>query len=283
MSPSVHPTMLLHMDLDEAFYSEKAANDITRAYLYIAPVTVGSHPTDPERPENYLRYIFKLRYPYWDASVEGADDTWENSMLTKLKNMFYKVSSTLVNINREARTNREEAIDFSWLEIEFGEHVIAMHLGEHTSIPKQALDLVNQVRTLFNSGLLRELSPALVRLPSLESFVEQEAEVRAQIAEREAAEKASADAEAVAVEGVEGLDEAEAVVAEVAESDVVESDVEAPVDEADAVEAKDAEESALQPISYKPVYFDVDFSIWGLEFTDGTTQQYNPDTDSLLN
>jgi hypothetical protein len=217
MPTTIHPTLLLSMDLDESLYNEETVTEIKRSYLYIAPVTVVTHPANPDALENNLRLIIKLRRPYWNSDVAGADDIWENSMRKWLKTIFSKVSSTLTGINRTAHRSGHASLRFSWLEIQFDGLVIALHLGSEAEIPDVTHDLIDCVRSMSNDGPLEELAPALVRLPSRQSNAKQEA----------AAEEAAAESELAAD-------------------------------------------------------FDRDFSIWGLEFSDGSQKQYDQSTNSII-
>ena len=264
MSATIHPTLLLRMDLDESLYNDETVAEIKRSYSYVAPATIVSHPTKSESIENSLRFIVKLTYPYWDSDVEGADEIWDGPMNKWLGNMFYKVSSTLVAYNRVAREDDRSGLDFSWLELEFGEQVVIVHLNADSSIPDEARDLVNQVHSLSNTGLLKELSLEAVRLPSRQSYAEQETIARAQFAAKKATE-------------VE-VDSQDAPIGEVA----IYGSVSDEADTAEDIDESVTNEDTQTATPKAPIAFVIDFSIWGLEFADGLQKQYNPDSDSLI-
>jgi hypothetical protein len=263
MPKTLSPTLLLRMDLDESFYNEETVVEIKRSYLYIAPVTVVTHPTNPDALENNLRFIIKLRRPYWRSEDEGADDIWENSMRKWLKNIFFKVSATLVGINRASRGKGKASLAFSWLELQFDELVVALRLGANTEIPAVTRELIDRVRWLSNSGLLKELAPTLIRLPSRQSYVKQEAAAKGAVAEPEAV---------VEIDPNEVGNDGAATGSAVDEENVTEAVFGSPVEDEDAPAVKPAE----------PIVFDIDFSIWGLEFPDGSQKQYDQGTDRVI-
>ncbi|MDR1184274.1 MAG: hypothetical protein LBK67_05710, partial [Coriobacteriales bacterium] len=128
MAATIRPTLLLRMDLDEGQFSDERVAEIRRSYSYIAPSSVTSHTTNPESPENTIRFLIRLQQPYWHRSEKGADELWETSILKWLKNMFYKVSNTLVAFNRSARERGTASLDFAWLELEFKDSLLAIRL-----------------------------------------------------------------------------------------------------------------------------------------------------------
>lgn len=267
----IRPTLILQMNLDESVYSDDVVAEIKRSYSYVAPAVVQSHETGDAAPENVMRFLVKIHRPYWRSSEEGADELWNEVMRKWLKNMVYKVSSTMVAYNRQRRLRFESQLVFDWLEVEFADVTLSMRLNADCSLEEHgAVELAERVRTLVNDGVL-EGEIACVRVPSRASYEAQLAAVEAARAEEAAAETAD-EAEA----GEEPAEAAEA--AEMAEAvEAPEGAEEAPVEEA----AAEAEEAEPQP-EPEPVNFDIDTTVWGIEYADGTVREFDSSKDEFV-
>lgn len=266
----IRPTLILQMNLDESVYSEDVVAEIKRSYSYVAPAVVQSHETGNAAPENIMRFVVKIHRPYWFSSEEGADELWNEVMRKWLKNMVYKVSSTMVAYNRMRRQRFEQQLVFDWLEVEFGSVVLAMRLNADCSLEEYgASETADRVRALVNQGVL-DGEIACVRIPSRASY---EAQLAAVQAARAAEEAAQAAEEAETVEDSDGTTAAE----ETAEA----------VEEvaAEAVEGEDAdaaeEEDASREPEPEPVNFDIDTTVWGIEYADGTVREFNSETNEF--
>jgi hypothetical protein len=196
MAALIRPTLLLRMDLDEGQYSDERVAEIRRSYSFIAPSSVLSHAKGPDGPENVIRFLIKLQRPYWDSSEEGADELWETVVLKWLKNMFYKVSNTLTAFNSSARARGASGLDFAWLELEFTDSLLALRLQTDSSIPQAALSLVQTARELTNTGPLRDVPAACIRIPSRTSYAAQLANARRTAAKAEVDDADADDAAA---------------------------------------------------------------------------------------
>ena len=298
----IRPTLILHMDLDESIYSDNVVTEIKRAYSYVAPTMVKSHETLEGAPENHIRFVVKIHRSYWLSSAEGADELWNEVMLKWLKNMVYKVSSTMVAYNRARRERIKPQLVFDWLEVEFGDLVLAMRLNADCSLEEYgAVEFADHVRALANSGVLAG-DIACVRMPSRARYEAQLAAVEAARAEELAGEEAEAGDEA-AYEEVEadegatavsaeeaGFDEAaegatdsdELASAEIAEAQESATDAldEAATDEAEAAEEEEAQaEPEREP---EPVNFDIDTTVWGIEYVDGTVREFDSKSEAFI-
>ena len=264
----IRPTLILQMNLDESVYSDDVVAEIKRSYSYVAPAVVQSHETGDAAPENVMRFLVKIHRPYWRSSEEGADELWNEVMRKWLKNMVYKVSSTMVAYNRQRRLRFESQLVFDWLEVEFSDVTLSMRLNADCSLEEHgAVELAERVRALVNDGVL-EGEIACVRVPSRASYEAQLAAVEAARAE-EAAAEAAAEAEA---------DEEPAEAAEAVEAvEAAEGAEEAPAEEA----AAEAEEAEPQP-EPEPVNFDIDTTVWGIEYADGTVREFDSSKDEFV-
>ncbi len=264
----IRPTLILQMNLDEFVYSDEVVAEIKRSYSYVAPAVVQSHETGDAAPENVMRFLVKIHRPYWRSSEEGADELWNEVMRKWLKNMVYKVSSTMVAYNRQRRLRFESQLVFDWLEVEFSDVTLSMRLNADCSLEEHgAVELAERVRALVNDGVL-EGEIACVRVPSRASYEAQLAAVEAARAE-EAAAEAAAEAEA---------DEEPAEAAEAVEAvEAAEGAEEAPAEEA----AAEAEEAEPQP-EPEPVNFDIDTTVWGIEYADGTVREFDSSKDEFV-
>jgi hypothetical protein len=119
---------------------------------------------------NILRLKVKVRYPYWEAGSAEADEIWEGSLRPWLKNILYKIGSTLEGLNRASDKKGEGPFHFQWLELQFGQLTIALALCQGNALPKDTQALVEEVRLQCAQSLPQSPLPLLVRLPSRESL-----------------------------------------------------------------------------------------------------------------
>lgn len=223
MAAMIRPSLILQMDLDERTCSDETVAEIKRSYSYVAPSTVAMHAPDGDPAQNVMRFRIKLHKPYWDKSDADAEELWSGVMPTWLHNMFYKVSSTIVASNNTHREQGKPELAYDWIELEFGENaLVAVKTAADSSIPEEAVGLVERVRDLMNAGALGEGALACVRIPSRASW------------ERQCA--------------------------------------------ADVADADDAPDSAPLPASS----FDVDYTVWGIEFPDGTVREFDAAASAFI-
>lgn len=259
MTAFIRPSLILRMDLDERLFNDECVSDIKRSYSHVAPSLVQAHkPADGQRPENVMRFMIKLHRAYWDSSDEAAQQLWEGVMPKWLHNMFSKVSNTITAANNVRAENGQPAFPYHWLELEFGDNaLIAVKTGSDSSLPADAVDMVERVRDLMSAGALGQ-DIACVRIPSRASYETQLA----------AAEQAQAEAVAVAEQGeTAGQTAEQPQVAELA-------DAAEPVaaEPADAVADQPAEPAFAMP---ELLAFDVDYGTWGIEYADGTVREFD--------
>ncbi len=295
MAAMIRPSLILQMDLDERAFSEDVVSEIKRSYSYIAPSKVSSHDAGEGEPENVLRLAIKLHKPYWDKNDAAAQELWAGVMPKWLRNMFRKISNTIVAGSKVRVDQGDKPLNYAWVEAEFGDDaLVAMKSMADSSIPEEAVQMVDQVRDLMGSGAFGDASVACVRMPSRASYEEQLAQA---IAEAEAAAEAEAEAEAAETGESAGAESVAAGIAAAAEADgagvgaavqVGASDVpdaavvdetndasDATGEDATSDEAPAEEEPALPKI-------DPDYTVWGIEYADGTVREFDSAAGSFV-
>lgn len=278
MTATIRPSLILNMDVDARQYSDDLVAEVKRSYSYVAPSVVAPvTPADAEAPvENTLRLVVRLHRPYWDANDAAAREQWDAVMPQWLKNMFYKVSSTVTACNGVRRKAGQGPLPYDWMEVEFGDNLtVAQATEADSAFPVDALSVVERARELANAGVLGE---GAVRL-SVPSRASWEAQRAAAMAAVQVEEAAGSTAGAPIAEGVEaptvakGAEAAEAAGAvEAADGAVAGAGVnaEAAGDEAPANPAA-GEAAALR---FAPA-FEVDRTLWGVEYADGTVRTFD--------
>ena len=266
MTATIRPSLILNMDVDERQYSDDLVAEVKRSYSYVAPSVVAPVTSaDAEAPvENTIRLVVRMHRPYWDANDTVACEQWDAVMPKWLKNMFYKVSSTVTACNDVRRKAGQEPLPYAWMEVEFGDNLtVAQATEAGSAFPSDALSVVEKARDLACAGVLGEGAVRL-SVPSRASWEAQRAA---------ALEAAQTEDDSLADGACESAGEA----AEAAES-VEPADA---VDDAAAIEGEPAaaEPEAAAPdeaskIVFAPA-FEVDRTLWGVECADGTVRTFD--------
>lgn len=266
MTATIRPSLILNMDVDERQYSDDLVAEVKRSYSYVAPSVVAPvTPADAEAPvENTIRLVVRMHRPYWDANDAAACEQWDAVMPKWLKNMFYKVSFTVTACNDVRRKSGQEPLLYAWMEVEFGDNLtVAQATEAGSALPSDALSVVEKARDLACAGVLGEGTVRL-SVPSRASWEAQRAA---------ALEAAQTEDDSLADGACESAGEA----AEAAES-VEPADA---VDDAAAIEGEPAaaEPEAAAPdeaskIVFAPA-FEVDRTLWGVEYADGTVRTFD--------
>lgn len=283
------PSLVLQVRLRPEEYSDTAAAEIRRSYMYLAQSVV-SELDEGERAEgNLMRLNVRLMKPFWDASDPAAEQLWRASFMPWLVNATRNMSTAMHNYNTVLHPLGAGNVTYQWADFDFAPHaVLRLKVDDENRIPSEAPALCDKVRTLAAEGVFDE-NVARIRIPSRASlaaqkvtFEEEQARYRAALAAQdeaaEAAEEiladgAEADAQAEAAGSVE---EPEAVQASATAEDAstAEADTTAAVDAtAAAAETSEAAGDALA----EPV-FNLDYSIWGIEYVDGTVVEFDSRT-----
>lgn len=283
------PSLVLQVRLRPEEYSDTAAAEIKRSYMYLAQSVV-SELDEGERAEgNLMRLNVRLMKPFWDASDPAAEQLWRASFMPWLVNATRNMSTAMHNYNTVLHPLGAGNVTYQWADFDFAPHaVLRLKVDDENRIPSEAPALCDKVRTLAAEGVFDE-NVARIRIPSRVSiaaqeaaFEEEQARYRAALAaQNEAAEAAEeiladgaeADAQAEAAGSVE---EPEAVQASATAEDAstAEADTTAAADAtAAATETSEAAGDALA----EPV-FNLDYSIWGIEYVDGTVVEFDSRT-----
>lgn len=267
MTATIRPSLILNMDVDERQYSDDLVAEIKRSYSYVAPSVVAPvTPADAEAPvENTICLVVRMHRPYWDANDAAACEQWDAVMPKWLKNMFYKVSSTVKACNDVRRKAGQEPLPYAWMEVEFGDNLtVAQATEAGSAFPSDALSVVEKARDLACAGVLGEGAVRL-SVPSRASWEAQ----RAAALEAAQTEMEAAD---IAVEEQETKEAEAPAVGEGAEAAGAVSDAAA---ESAAIEAPNAAEADEPPAMRFAPAFEVDRTLWGVEYADGTVRTFD--------
>lgn len=281
MASMVRPSLILKMNLDEHVYSDETVADIKRSYSYVAPSIVERHATGSLRPENTLRFMVKLHRPYWDANDAAANELWDGVMPKWMRNLFCKVSSTIIASNKVRTERGEAALPYAWLELEFGDNAtLALKTASDSSLPEAFVGMVGRVRELAAQGAFGDEKVACVRIPSRASY---EAQLAAALG---AAESAGASEGA---EGAAGGDGSSSGLQDASLDGEPGVDADPAGGEASALDGDgtgfpDGEPAAQggEDVSGEDSFawpelpaFDIDYSIWGIEYANGSVRTFN--------
>lgn len=243
MTATIRPSLILNMDVDARQYSDDLVAEVKRSYSYVAPSVVAPMAVaDAEAPvENTIRLVVRMHRPYWDANDAAACEQWDAVMPKWLKNMFYKVSSTVTACNDVRRKAGQEPLPYAWMEVEFGDNLtVAQATEAGSAFPAEALSVVERARDLACAGVLGEGAVRL-SVPSRASWEAQRAAAIEAVQTEEATgsaaeERVSEGAEALApvrdAEAAEAMEAAAAV-------DGIAAEAEAAGDEASGSAASD--------------------------------------------
>lgn len=173
MTTTIHPSLLLTMDMDTSVYSEDLAAELKRSYTSLAPTTVEHHDTGEFGAENIIRLSVKTQRALWNSSEEDASDLWETSLKKWFSNKFERISSTISACNRIREENGESILQFSWVEVVLdGTVTISVLLEPDSSIPTDASEVLAQARTLFNPATFTEGEVSQIRIPARQAIIE---------------------------------------------------------------------------------------------------------------
>lgn len=302
------PSLVLQVRLRPKDYSEAQAAEIKRSYMYLAQSIVSELGEDERAEGNLMRLNVRLMKPFWDPSDPAAETLWRISFMPWLANATRNMSTAMHNYNTVLHPLGAGNVTYEWADFDFAPHaILRLKVDDENRIPSEAPALCDKVRTLSAEGAFGE-DVACIRIPSRASiaaqkaaFEEEQARYRAaRAAKNEAVEEAADDVAAVEaaeavetagtseggeqLEGIEAaalIENAEAVEAaesaEASEAPWVTEDAEnvevVATDDSDADVAADA---AAEPLA-KPT-FSLDYSIWGIEYADGTVVEFDSRT-----
>lgn len=211
MQRKLHPSLLLVLDIDEAFDTSEQRLEIDRCYSYLGTPVVRSHARGERCPEtgeaveangadaepcNVMRLMVRLgTHHYWKAG-EDADALWSDVLASWLHNQFHAIDNQMKIYNRRQREEGTPELVFHWLEVSLdnGACIVRFRLDSTCGIPAAESARLTAVREACITGALGN-GVATVILPSPASYAEQRVAGMAAKAERDAA-AAQAEAEA---------------------------------------------------------------------------------------
>lgn len=284
MAATIRPSLILNMDVDERQYSDDLVAEVKRSYSYVAPSVVASvTPADAEAPvENTVRLVVRMHRPYWDANDAAACEQWDAVMPKWLKNMFYKVSSTVTACNDVRRKAGQEPLPYAWMEVEFGDNLtVAQATEAGSAFPSDALSVVEKARDLACAGVLGEGAVRL-SVPSRASWETQRAAaLEAARPEDDGLADGTCESAGEAAEAAESVESVEAIESVEAVEPAEPAEPADAVNDAAAIEGEPAvaePESAAPDGAPKTVFapaFEVDRTLWGVEYADGTVRTFD--------
>lgn len=284
------PSLVLQVKLSPEEYSEAAAAEIKRSYMYLAQSLVAELDEDERAEGNLMRLNVRLMKPFWDPSDPEAETLWQASFMPWLANAARSMSTAMHNYNTVLHPLGAGNVTYQWADFDFAPHaVLRLKVDDENRIPSEAPAFCDKVRTLAAEGAFGE-NVACIRIPSRASiaaqkaaFEEEQARYRAALAaqggtaEGENVDAALTGADGVSVEPANEADE----IAEIVESTEAAEAVQV-AEAADAVESAETAESdaateASEDALAEPV-FNLDYSIWGIEYADGTVVEFDSRT-----
>ena len=237
-----------------------------------------------------MRLNVRLMKPFWDPSDLEAETLWQASFMPWLANAARNMSTAMHNYNTVLHPLGAGNVTYQWADFDFAPHaVLRLKVDDENRIPSEAPAFCDKVRTLAAEGAFGE-NVARIRIPSRASiaaqkaaFEEEQARYRAALAaqggtaEGENVDAALTGADDVSVEPANEADE----IAEIVESTEAAEAVQV-AEAADAVESAETAESdaateASEDALAEPV-FNLDYSIWGIEYADGTVVEFDSRT-----
>ena len=272
----IRPSLTLVLDLDERQAHEETQLELKRCYTYItAPIVRRHAPEDADAPvSNTARAIVNFgTRNYLHSADEGADELWDGIVEQWLGNILHKVGSTMKAFNRRQRSIGLPEVIFDKFDIELagGEFTVSLHPDLLGFVPEELNAAITLARSLLNDGTFA--GAVRVRIPADESYAAQQESARAAWDE--------AYPEVSEPEAVQSSSEAEAAPEVDYESEEwLAYDRERKSYERTAVPITDSDElppivREEEPEPPEPFSFEVDYSVWGVIYADGTSRRFD--------
>ena len=113
------PSLVLQVRLRPEEYSDTAAAEIKRSYMYLAQSVV-SELDEGERAEgNLMRLNVRLMKPFWDASDPAAEQLWRASFMPWLVNATRNMSTAMHNYNTVLHPLGAGNVTYQWADFDF--------------------------------------------------------------------------------------------------------------------------------------------------------------------
>ena len=272
------PSCTLILDIDEALATEETKLEVGRCYTYVGSALVRPHAaSDPAHC--YMRLLPKLGCrKYLHSTDEGADELWSEVMEQWFYNQFHTISNNMRIYNRRQREEGNLELRFERLDVELenGTLTVRLALDSTCRIPPERADVLTSVRNAFNAGALGE-NVVAVNAPGAASLAAQtEAGHAAALA------KAEQEAKQADIQAAEKAAEAEKIEAD-ASDEFLESPAIADAERIEAArEVEQMHEKLEEQYGEEEPEFVVDFSVWDIEYADGTIKTYDSRNDEFV-
>lgn len=113
------PSLVLQVRLRPEEYSDTAAAEIKRSYMYLAQSVV-SELDEGERAEgNLMRLNVRLMKPFWDVSDPAAEQLWRASFMPWLVNATRNMSTAMHNYNTVLHPLGAGNVTYQWADFDF--------------------------------------------------------------------------------------------------------------------------------------------------------------------
>ena len=288
----LRPSLTLVLDLDERVASQETMLEIKRSYAHICTPVIRTHAavSSGAAVRNTARLLVKMgAYRYLRSSDEGADERWSDIVEPWIGNMLHKVGNNMKVFNDRQRAIKLPEILFERADVELqgGELVVGLHPNPLNLLDPALKEQVGTARALVNDGTLAKA--VRIDMPSDEEYETQRARAwEAWIVEHpEACGPASQPAaEAEAEAGEEGSVKLETVSQKTREQ-LLREDAESKSYENTAVPPTDStvlphprrDEPEDEPEQFA---FDVDYTVWGVGYADGTWRSFDAASSSFV-
>lgn len=254
----VRPSLVLQVELLPEEYSEDAAAEVKRSYMHMAQSLVKEAPEADCDDANLMRLCIRLMRPYWNENDPDEQSLWEGSMRRWLQNITRNISTDMHNFNTVMHPPGTGNIVYNWADFEFDDNaVFRVKVDADNRIDSAIPQVIEKARSLLSAGAFGDGEIARIRIPSLASY-------QSQLQAAQEAQEAQQDAPAE--DGTETEHAEEQEVSEEASEPATDSA------EEDG-EVEEIEESDATP------RFDIDFSVWGIEYADGSIHEFDSESD----
>ncbi len=271
----IRPSMTLIFDLDDRLWSEDTELELKRCYTFVSTPLVRHHaPASEDDPiSNTARTIISFgQRKYLHSADEGADELWDDVMEQWLGNILHKIGSNMKAFNRRQRLIGLPEIVFDKFDIELqgGEFTVSLHPDLLGFVPSELNAAITMARSLLNDGTFKDASR--VRIPADDSYASQQ-EIAFKAWQEEHPEPEEVEENVSTKE--EEAPEVDYFSEEWLEYDRKRKSYEntaVPITDSDELPQIEREEEVEPP---EPFSFEVDYTVWSVEFADGTSRRYD--------
>lgn len=270
----IRPSLTLVLDVDERLASEETVLELKRCYMHICSPLVRKHaPRSQNEPvSNTARAIVNFgQRSYLRSADEGADELWDDVVEHWIGNILHKTGSNMKAFNRRQRLIGLPEVVFDKFDIELGggEFTVSLHPDLLGFVPEELNAAVGLARALLNDGTFA--GACCVRIPADEAYERQ----RGAAWETWQAEHPEPEAERPIEQSGEQAPKIDYNDPEWIEHDRKMKSYEntaVPVTDSDDLPPIEREEVVEPP---EPFSFEVDYSVWGVQFADGAERLFD--------